>query len=93
MRTPGPRHRQEGLRRYGEDGRLPISDIASEHVARTIAVPRRSFLFADTSAEARASVLIYSCSGGCGDGHSTIDQNHRSVDPSIAGESNEPAST
>ena len=51
---------EEGLRRYGEDGRLPISNIASEHVAKTIAVPRRNFLFADTPAGASASALIYS---------------------------------
>ena len=51
---------EEGLRRYCEDGRLPISNIASEHVAKTIAVPRRNFLFADTPAGATASALIYS---------------------------------
>ena len=49
-----------GLRRYLEDGRLPISNIASEHVAKTIAVPRRNFLFADTPAGASASALYYS---------------------------------
>jgi len=31
---------ESGLRRYCDDGRLPISNIASEHVAKTIAVPR-----------------------------------------------------
>ena len=51
---------EQGLRRYCADGRLPISNIASEHVAKTIAVPRRNFLFADTPAGATASALIYS---------------------------------
>lgn len=49
-----------GLRRYCEDGRLPISNILSEHVAKTVAVARRNFLFADTPAGASASALIYS---------------------------------
>ena len=51
---------ETGLRRYCDDGRLPISNIASEHVAKTIAVPRKNFLFADTPAGASASALIYS---------------------------------
>src|SRR5690606_12388473 len=44
----------EGLRRYCEDGRLPISNILAEHVAKAIAVPRKNFLFADTPAGADA---------------------------------------
>lgn len=48
------------LRRYCEDGRLPISNIKSEHVAKTIAVPRKNFLFADTQAGAKASAMSYS---------------------------------
>jgi transposase len=50
----------EGLRRYCEDGRLPISNIRSEHVAKTIAVARKNFLFADTPGGATASAMIYS---------------------------------
>lgn len=50
----------EGLRRYCEDGRLPISNIQAEHVAKAIAVPRKNFLFADTPAGADASARIYS---------------------------------
>ncbi|MEE9333668.1 MAG: IS66 family transposase [Granulosicoccaceae bacterium] len=50
----------EGLRRYCEDGRLPISNIQAEHVAKAIAVPRKNFLFADTPAGAEASAMIYS---------------------------------
>ena len=50
----------EGLRRYCEDGRLPISNILAEHVAKAIAVPRKNFLFADTPAGADASARIFS---------------------------------
>lgn len=50
----------DGLRRYCEDGRLPISNILAEHVAKAIAVPRKNFLFADTPAGADASARIYS---------------------------------
>ena len=50
----------EGLRRYCDDGRLPISNILAEHVAKAIAVPRKNFLFADTPAGAHASARIYS---------------------------------
>jgi len=50
----------DGLRRYCDDGRLPISNIQSEHVAKTIAVSRKNFLFADTPAGARSSALNYS---------------------------------
>lgn len=50
----------EGLRRYCDDGRLPISNIQAEHVAKAIAVPRKNFLFADTPAGAEASAMIYS---------------------------------
>ena len=50
----------DGLRRYCEDGRLPISNIQAEHVAKAIAVPRKNFLFADTPAGAEASAMIYS---------------------------------
>lgn len=50
----------DGLRRYCDDGRLPISNIQAEHVAKAIAVPRKNFLFADTPAGAKASAMIYS---------------------------------
>lgn len=50
----------QGLQRYCDDGRLPISNILAEHVAKAIAVPRKNFLFADTPAGADASARIYS---------------------------------
>lgn len=53
------KHR-EGLRAYCLDGRLPISNIKSEHVAKTIAVMRKNFLFADTPSGATASARIFS---------------------------------
>lgn len=51
---------QEGLRAYCLDGRLPISNIKSEHVAKTIAVMRKNFLFSDTPSGATASARIFS---------------------------------
>ena len=50
---------KEGLRRYCDDGRLPISNIRAEHTAKKIAVARKNFLFADTPAGAEASSRIY----------------------------------
>jgi len=35
----------EQLQAYCNDGRLPISNIKSEHVAKTIAVTRNNFFF------------------------------------------------
>jgi hypothetical protein len=51
---------RDGLRRYCSDGRLPISNILAEHVAKTIALARKNFLFADTPAGAQASARLYS---------------------------------
>ena len=51
---------EAGLRRYCDDGRLPISNILTEHVAKTIAIARKNFMFCDTPAGAQTSALIYS---------------------------------
>lgn len=51
---------ETGLRRYCDDGRLPISNILTEHVAKTIAIARKNFMFCDTPAGAKSSALIYS---------------------------------
>jgi transposase len=48
------------LRHYCNDGRIPISNIRAEHVAKTIAIARKNFLFADTAAGAAASGRIFS---------------------------------
>ncbi len=45
---------------YCEDGQLNISNILAENAIRPFAVGRRSWLFADTPAGARASALYYS---------------------------------
>lgn len=51
---------QAGLQRYCDDGRLPISNIRAEHVAKTIAIARKNFLFSDTTDGAKSSAMIYS---------------------------------
>ena len=50
----------EGLQTYCSDGRLPISNIKAEHVAKTIAIARKNFLFSDTEAGAEASARAFS---------------------------------
>jgi len=51
---------EKGLREYCTDGRLPISNIQAEHVAKTIAISRKNFLFADTPAGAHANARLFS---------------------------------
>ena len=48
------------LQTYCHDPRLPISNIKSEHVAKTIAIARKNFLFADTEAGAEATARAFS---------------------------------
>ncbi len=48
------------LQRYCDDGRLPMTNIRAEHVAKTIAVARKNFLFAASVTGAKASAMIYS---------------------------------
>ena len=50
---------EQGLRRYCEDGRLPISNIKAEHVAKTVAISRKNFMFADTPAGAAGTAMNY----------------------------------
>lgn len=45
---------------YCTDGRLPIANIKTEHVAKTIAVARKNYLFAITQSGANTSAMIYS---------------------------------
>jgi len=67
VRHPGTRdalsyllkHSKE-LQTYCHDGRLPISNIRSEHVAKTIAIARKNFMFSDTAAGAEASARVFS---------------------------------
>jgi len=51
---------QDALQRYCEDGRLPMTNIQAEHVAKSIALARKYLLFADTPAGAKASAMTYS---------------------------------
>jgi len=48
------------LQTYCYDGRLPISNIQAEHVAKTIAIARKNFMFADTESGAVASGRVFS---------------------------------
>lgn len=48
------------LQTYCHDGRLPMSNIQSEHVAKTIAIARKNFMFSDTVAGAKASARVFS---------------------------------
>jgi len=50
----------QGLQTYCHDGRLPMSNIQSEHVAKTIAIARKNFIFADTQAGAESSGRVFS---------------------------------
>ena len=50
----------DNLQTYCYDGRLPISNIESEHVAKTIAIARKNFMFADTESGAEASGRVFS---------------------------------
>lgn len=51
---------KQGLREYSNDGRRPISNIQSEHIAKTIAIARKNMLFADTPSGAHASAMLFS---------------------------------
>ena len=51
---------QDALQRYCEDGRLPMTNIQAEHVAKSIALARKNFLFADTPAGAKTSAMTNS---------------------------------
>jgi len=50
----------DGLQAYCKDGRLPISNIHTEHVAKTVALVRKNFLFADTVSGAKACAILMS---------------------------------
>lgn len=50
----------DDLQTYCYDGRLPISNIKSEHVAKTIAIARKNFIFSDTVAGAEGSARAFS---------------------------------
>lgn len=51
---------RDGLQTYLQDGRLPISNILAEHVAKHVAVSRKNFLFSCTPSGATASANCFS---------------------------------
>ena len=51
---------KDGLMAYLTDGRLPISNILAEHVAKHVAVSRKNFLFSCTPSGATASANCFS---------------------------------
>lgn len=51
---------KDGLQTYLTDGRLPISNILAEHVAKHVAVSRKNFLFSCTQSGAVASANCFS---------------------------------
>lgn len=53
------KHR-DGLQNYLTDPRIPISNILAEHVAKSIAIARKNFMFCDTPSGAQASGKIFS---------------------------------
>ena len=58
--------RQEAaLRRYLEDGRLPMTNNASERALRNIAVGRRSWLFFGSDDHANAAANLFSLIASC----------------------------
>ena len=54
------RNQKKYLNTFMEDGRLPISNNECEACIRPFATGRKSWLFADTPEEARASGIVYS---------------------------------
>jgi hypothetical protein len=55
----------EALRRYTEDGRLPIDNTGCERALRGIAIGRRNYLFAGSDAGAERAATIYTVLGTC----------------------------
>ena len=50
----------KNMQTYCYDERLPILNIKSEHVAKTIAIARKNFMFADTEAGAESTARVFS---------------------------------
>ena len=55
----------EALKRYTEDGRLPIDNGACERAIRTVAVGRRNYLFAGSDTGGERAAIAYSVLGSC----------------------------
>ncbi len=55
----------EALKRYTEDGRLPIDNGGVERAIRTVAVGRRNYLFAGSDTGGKRAAIAYTIMGSC----------------------------
>lgn len=55
----------EALKRYTEDGRLPIDNTACERALRGVALGRKNYLFAGSDAGADRAATMYTILGTC----------------------------
>jgi len=55
----------EALKRYTEDGRLPIDNGGVERAIRTVALGRRNYLFAGSDTGAERAAIAYTILGSC----------------------------
>jgi transposase len=56
---------REALRRYLQDGRLPMTNNASERALRSIAVGRKAWLFVGTDDHAQSATNLFSLIASC----------------------------
>ena len=59
------RNQHRALRRYLEDGRIPIDNNACERAIRPIAIGRRNWLFAGSMRGGRAAAVVFSLAESC----------------------------
>jgi transposase len=59
------RNQHRALRRFLEDGRLPIDNNACERAIRPIAIGRRNWLFAGSMRGGRAAAVVFSLAESC----------------------------
>ncbi len=57
--------RWEGLKRFLEDGRLPLDNTASERALRQVAVGRNNYLFAGSDQGGERAAIAYTVIGAC----------------------------
>jgi transposase len=57
--------RWEGLKRFLEDGRLPLDNTASERALRQVAVGRNNYLFAGSDQGGERAAIAYTVMGTC----------------------------
>lgn len=59
------RNQHRPLRRFLEDGRIPIDNNACERAIRPIAIGRRNWLFAGSLRGGRAAAVVFSLAESC----------------------------